>query len=46
MLIDSLFLAAFIADVLARYSRYLHEDQWSGGFLEWLFRRKANKVGP
>jgi hypothetical protein len=46
MLIDSLFLVAFIADVLARYSRYLHEDQWSGGFLEWLFRRKANKVGP
>jgi len=44
MLIDCLLLVAFIADVLARYSRYLHEDQWSGGFLEWLFRRKANTL--
>ena len=42
-ILDSLLLLAFIADVLARYSRFLHEDQWSGGFLEWLFRRKANK---
>jgi len=44
MLIDCLLLVAFVADVLARYSRYLHEDQWSGGFLEWLFRRKANTL--
>jgi len=44
MLIDCLLLVAFIADVLARYSRFLHEDQWSGGFLEWLFRRKANTL--
>jgi len=45
MLIDSLVLLTFIADVLARYSRFLHEDQWCGGFLEWLFRRKANRIG-
>jgi hypothetical protein len=43
MLIDTLLLLSFVADVLARYSRFLHEDQWSGGFLEWLFRRKANR---
>jgi len=42
MLIDTLLLLSFVADVLGRYSRYLHEDQWCGGFLEWLFRRKAN----
>jgi len=45
MLIDGVLLVAFVADVLARYSRYLHEDQWAGGFLEWLFRRKSNTLG-
>jgi hypothetical protein len=35
-LLDVLLLLACIADVLVRYSRYLREDQWNGGFLEWL----------
>jgi hypothetical protein len=36
MLLDSLFLVALIVDVPMRYSHYLREDEWSGGFLEWL----------
>jgi hypothetical protein len=27
---------AFLADVGMRYTHYLREDQWTGGFLEWL----------
>jgi len=37
--LDVALLIALVADVLARYSIYLREDQWCGGFLEWLVRR-------
>ena len=43
-LIDGLMVIAFISDVAVRYSHYLRDDQWSGGFLEWLFRRRAQKT--
>ena len=33
---DVLLGFAFLADVAIRYSHYLREDQWTGGFLEWL----------
>jgi hypothetical protein len=35
-IIDALFASALIADVLMRYSLYLRDDQWAGGFLEWI----------
>ena len=34
--IDCLILLALVADLAIRYSNYLREDQWTGGFLEWL----------
>ena len=39
MWLDVFLLLALIADVLVRYSAYLREDQWCGGFLEWIVRR-------
>jgi hypothetical protein len=36
MILDSLLLVALIVDVPVRYSHYLRDDQWAGGFLEWL----------
>jgi hypothetical protein len=37
-LVDMLLIVALSADVVIRYSAYLREDEWSGGFLEWLVR--------
>ncbi len=42
-LLDGLMLLALLADVLMRYSHYLREDQWAGGFLEWLVRGAKQK---
>ena len=39
MLIDGLLVIAFLADVCVRYSNYLRDDQWYGGFLEWIVRK-------
>ena len=36
---DGLLLLAFIADVAMRYSHYLREDEWFGGFLQWMVPR-------
>lgn len=36
MLIDILFIVSLLADVAIRYTEYLREDEWAGGFLEWL----------
>ena len=45
-LIDGLILVALILDTFVRYARYLRDDQWAGGFLEWVIpRRKAKPVG-
>jgi hypothetical protein len=39
MLLDIALGVALLADVAMRYTEYLREDEWSGGFLEWLLRR-------
>jgi hypothetical protein len=36
---DSLFVLLLIADFAIRYTNYLREHDWCGGFAEWLFRR-------
>ena len=41
VLLDGLLTVACLADVAIRYSHYLREHEWAGGFLEWLFRRGA-----
>ena len=33
---DCLLFVALLADVLMRYGHYLRDDDWEGGFLEWL----------
>jgi hypothetical protein len=38
--LDCALTLACLADVLIRYSHYLREHDWSGGFLEWLVRRQ------
>ena len=38
---DILLTVAMLADVIVRYAKYLKDDQWAGGFLEWIFRRSA-----
>lgn len=38
---DIIVSLAMIADVAVRYTKYLHDDEWTGGFLEWLFRRPS-----
>jgi len=35
-LLDSVLLLAFLADVPVRYAHYLREEEWAGGFLEWM----------
>ena len=46
-LIDGLLFLACVADLCVRYSNYLREDQWTGGFLEWLMpqSRRQNEEG-
>jgi hypothetical protein len=44
-LFDCLLMLALVADFAIRYSNYLREDQWAGGFLEWLVRRKQKLAG-
>lgn len=41
--LDALLLAAFIADAAIRYSNYLREHEWIGGFFEWLVPRSLWK---
>jgi len=42
-LLDSLLLIALLADVPVRYSHYLGEEEWAGGFLEWMVPRSLRK---
>lgn len=46
-LLDALLFISCVADVCVRYSHYLREDQWIGGFLEWLVppSRRETKSG-
>ena len=41
---DILMALAFMADVGIRYSHYLRDDQWAGGFLEWLVPKSPRKA--
>jgi hypothetical protein len=43
MLPDVLLTLAFLADIAIRYSNYLREDEWYGGFLEWMVPRWARR---
>jgi len=38
-ILDVILVLVLIADVAMRYTYYLREHDWSGGFLEWLVRR-------
>jgi len=40
---DGLLLLALVADAAMRYTHYLREDQWTGGFLEWLVPKPSRK---
>jgi hypothetical protein len=42
-LLDSLLLMGLLADMPVRYSRYLREEGWAGGFLEWIVPRSWRK---
>ena len=41
--VDGVLLLALVADAAMRYTHYLRESEWTGGFLEWLLRRPARK---
>jgi len=43
-LFDILVSLAMILDVAVRYTKYLKDDEWTGGFLEWMFRRSARSI--
>jgi hypothetical protein len=42
-LLDVFLALACVADLCIRYSNYLREDQWTGGFLEWLVPQSWRK---
>ena len=42
-LLDVFLALACVADLGIRYSNYLREDQWTGGFLEWLVPQSWRK---
>ncbi len=41
--VDGGLLFALIADAAMRYTYYLRDENWTGGFLEWLFRPPGRK---
>ena len=43
VIFDILLALAFLADIGIRYSHYLRDDQWAGGFLEWLVPKSLQK---
>ena len=42
--LDMALFMALVADAAMRYTYYLREDQWTGGFLEWLFPRRRQRI--
>lgn len=42
-LLDILLLLALLSDLIMRYSNYLRDDQWAGGFLEWIVPQKRKE---
>jgi hypothetical protein len=46
-LLDILLLVALLSDLIMRYSNYLRDDDWAGGFLEWLVpHRRKQALSP
>ncbi len=43
LLLDCLLTLGLFSDFAIRYSNYLREDQWAGGFLEWLVPRALRR---
>jgi hypothetical protein len=43
MPLDALLFLALVADVLIRYSNYLRDSDWVGGFLEWAVPRRLRR---
>lgn len=43
-LVDGLLLITLVIDTFVRYARYMRDDQWAGGFLEWLVPRRKPKT--
>ena len=42
-ILDGLLALASLADLGVRYTHYLRDDQWTGGFLEWLTPQSLRK---
>jgi hypothetical protein len=42
-ILDFLLALAFLADVAIRYSCFLREHEWTGGFLEWMVPQSLRK---
>ncbi|HEY5910194.1 MAG TPA: hypothetical protein VJA21_06270 [Verrucomicrobiae bacterium] len=43
-LLDILLLVMLIVDTLVRYSLYMRDDQWAGGFFEWIVPHRKPKA--
>ena len=43
-ILDILVTVALVADVLVRYTCYLRQEEWAGGFLEWLLPASLRKA--
>ncbi len=39
-LLDLMLLVSCAVDTVVRYARYMRDDQWAGGFLEWVVPRR------
>jgi hypothetical protein len=42
--LDAALFVALVADAAMRYTYYLREDQWTGGFLEWLLPKRRPRI--
>lgn len=42
--LDLVLFVALLADAAIRYTYYLREDQWTGGFLEWLLPKRRLRI--
>ncbi|HEX9045469.1 MAG TPA: hypothetical protein VF988_00465 [Verrucomicrobiae bacterium] len=40
-ILDILLFVALVADAAMRFTHYQRDDQWHGGFLEWIFRKPS-----
>ncbi len=41
--LDMLLAVSCLTDVAVRYNHYLREDEWAGGFLEWLLPKSLRR---